>query len=101
MDMTKFAGGDGQYLKAADLKGRTRMDMTKFAGGDGQYLKAADLKGRTREITIKQIGVQAFEKEDGHTDEKPILWLETKDEQERGVAHQQDEHQGLRGCLGR
>ena len=61
------------------------MDMTKYAGGDGQYLKAADLKGKTREITIKLVGIQAFEKEDGHTDEKPVLWLETKDEQDRGV----------------
>lgn len=61
------------------------MDMTKFAGGDGTYLKAADLKGRTREITIAKVGVQEFEKEDGHSETKPILWLVTKDGEDRGV----------------
>jgi len=62
------------------------MDMNKYAGGDGLYLKAADLKGRTREVTIKSVAVQTFDQGEGKGDEeKPVLWLETKDDQDRGI----------------
>ena len=55
------------------------MDMSKYAGKESQYLKAADLKGRTPNVVISAVELVEFDKEDGSKQVKPAVALEGKE----------------------
>ena len=40
------------------------MDMTKYAGSESKYLKAADLQGRSVKAIISKVTLIEFEQED-------------------------------------
>ena len=55
------------------------MDMTKYAGSESKYLKAADLQGRSVKAIISKVTLVEFEQEDGSKIQKPALSLKGKD----------------------
>ena len=58
------------------------MDMTKFAGSESKYLKAADLQGKVIKVTIAGVGILEFEDQDtGVKSTKPALALVGKEKQ--------------------
>lgn len=58
------------------------MDMTKFAGSESKYLKAADLQGKTVKVTIAGVSLLEFEDEStGVKTSKPALALKGKEKQ--------------------
>ena len=57
------------------------MDMSKYAGSESKYLKAADLQGRSIKVVIEQVSLLEFEDEDGKKTQKPALSLRGKEKQ--------------------
>ena len=55
------------------------MDMTKYAGKESNYLKAADLKGKTPNVIIEGVELVEFEKDNGAKEVKPALQLRGKE----------------------
>lgn len=55
------------------------MDMTKYAGSESKYLKAADLAGKAVKVKIEAVNMVEFEDDTGHKYEKPCLKLVGKD----------------------
>lgn len=58
------------------------MDMSKYAGSESKYLKAADLQGKTVKVTIAGVSLLEFEDENtGVKTAKPALSLKGKEKQ--------------------
>lgn len=57
------------------------MDMNKYAGGESNYLKAADIKGKTPTVVISKVELVEFEN-NGKKDVKPVIFFEAR---EKGV----------------
>ena len=55
------------------------MDMTKFAGAESRFLKAADLQGKSTRVKITGVELVEFEDDNGHKYQKPCLALEGKE----------------------
>ena len=55
------------------------MDLTKYAGSESKYLKAADLQGKSLKVTIAGVDLVEFENDDGSKHEKPCLKLDGKE----------------------
>ena len=56
--------------------------MTKYAGSESKYLKAADLQGRTIKVVIAGVSLLEFEDEStGTKTAKPALSLKGKEKQ--------------------
>ena len=56
--------------------------MTKFAGSESKYLKAADLQGKTIKVAIASVSLLEFEdQETGVKQTKPALSLKGKEKQ--------------------
>jgi hypothetical protein len=56
--------------------------MTKYAGSESKYLKAADLQGKTIKVTIAGVNLLEFEDENtGQKTSKPALSLRGKEKQ--------------------
>lgn len=52
------------------------MDMSKFASGDSQYLKAADLEGNTPQVKIAKVETADFDDDEKGSYTKPVLSFE-------------------------
>jgi hypothetical protein len=58
------------------------VDMTKYAGSESKYLKAADLQGKTVKVVISGVSLLEFEDENtGTKTSKPALSLKGKEKQ--------------------
>lgn len=55
------------------------MDMTKYAGSESKYLKAADLQGKRPRVVIDGVELLEFEEENGKVKHKPALVLRGKE----------------------
>lgn len=56
--------------------------MTKYAGSESKYLKAADLQGKTIKVVIAGVSLLEFEDENtGAKTQKPALSLRGKEKQ--------------------
>ena len=55
------------------------MDMSKYAGKESNYLKAADLQGKTPNVLISGVELVEFDKDDGSKQIKPAVSLEGKE----------------------
>ena len=59
------------------------MDMTQYAGSEGNYLRAADLNGKSIKVTIEGVELVEFKNTDNDgkvtTDKKPCLKLVGKE----------------------
>ena len=57
------------------------MDMTQYAGSEGNYLKATDLQGGTPKVVIKDVELVQFDDNDDKDKKitKPVLALEGKE----------------------
>jgi hypothetical protein len=54
------------------------MDMSKYAGSESKYLKAADIKGRKVRLVIREVSLVEFE-DDGKKKSKPVIFFEGKE----------------------
>jgi hypothetical protein len=58
------------------------VDMSKFAGSESKYLKAADLQGKVVKVKISGVSLLEFEdQESGVKTQKPALGLVGKEKQ--------------------
>jgi hypothetical protein len=55
------------------------MDMTKYAGSESKYLKAADLGGKAVKVWIESVEIVEFQDDDGSKYQKPCLALRGKE----------------------
>jgi hypothetical protein len=55
------------------------MDMSKYAGSESKYLKAADLQGKNIKAKIAAVHLVEFEQDDGSKQQKPALELVGKE----------------------
>jgi hypothetical protein len=57
------------------------VDMTKYAGSESKYLKAADLQGKQVKVTISGVSLLEFEDDNGTKSTKPALSMLNKEKQ--------------------
>jgi len=62
-----------------DYKGETKLDMTRYAGAESKFLKAADLNGQKIKVQIAGVELVEFDDDDGNKFEKPCLKLQGKE----------------------
>ena len=55
--------------------------MTQYAGSESNYLKAADLQGKTPTVVIEDVATIEFEKDDGSKQVKVRLKLKGKEKE--------------------
>jgi len=67
------------------------MDMQMYAGGESNYLKASDIKGRTPTVTIGKVELVEFDN-NGVKDRKPAIFFNGKD---KGVVLNKTNTKGL------